>query len=89
MYSHSFSNEADYLYQTDSDDFNLGKTSLQCGRRNDALKLWTLWKSVGTSGLEKIVDKQFKFCRIYNNIFPIYLFKCVCYFSVCIIRLND
>lgn len=25
----SFSNEADYLYQTDSDDFNLGKTSLQ------------------------------------------------------------
>ena len=60
---HSFSNEADYLYQTDSDDFNLGKTSLQCGRRNDALKLWTLWKSVGTLGLEKIVDKQFKLAQ--------------------------
>ncbi|MEM9680614.1 MAG: aminotransferase class V-fold PLP-dependent enzyme [Bacteroidota bacterium] len=56
---HSFSNEADYLYQTDGDDFNLGKTSLQCGRRNDALKLWTLWKSVGTKGLERIVDHQF------------------------------
>ncbi len=55
----SFSNEADYLYQTDGDDFNLGKTSFQCGRRNDALKFWTLWKSVGTSGLKKIVDKQF------------------------------
>ena len=57
---HSFSNDADYLYQTDHDDFNLGKTSLQCGRRNDALKFWTLWKSVGTQGLEEIVDKQFE-----------------------------
>lgn len=55
----SFSNDASYLYQTDNDGFNLGKTSLQCGRRNDALKFWTLWKSVGTVGLEKIVDHQF------------------------------
>lgn len=55
----SFSNDASYLYQTDHDEFNLGKTSLQCGRRNDALKFWTLWKSVGSSGLEKIVDHQF------------------------------
>lgn len=56
----SFSNDANYLYQTDHDDFNLGKTSLQCGRRNDALKFWTLWKSVGTQGLERIVDVQFE-----------------------------
>ncbi|MGB0777941.1 MAG: pyridoxal phosphate-dependent decarboxylase family protein [Flavobacteriaceae bacterium] len=55
----SFSNDADYLYQTDGDDFNLGKTSFQCGRRNDALKFWTLWKSVGTMGLAKIIDHQF------------------------------
>ncbi|WP_435262296.1 pyridoxal phosphate-dependent decarboxylase family protein [Tenacibaculum sp. nBUS_03] len=55
----SFSNDADYLYQTDGDDFNLGKTSFQCGRRNDALKFWTLWKSIGANGLRKIVDKQF------------------------------
>lgn len=55
----SFSNDASYLYQTDHDDFNLGKMSLQCGRRNDALKFWTLWKSVGTTGLAKMVDHQF------------------------------
>lgn len=55
----SFSNDASYLYQTDHDEFNLGKTSLQCGRRNDALKFWTLWKSVGTKGLEAMVDHQF------------------------------
>jgi len=58
LYS-SFSNSADYLYQTDHDDYNLGKSSFQCGRRNDALKMWTLWKSVGTKGLENIVDHQF------------------------------
>lgn len=60
----SFSNDADYLYQTDGDDFNLGKTSFQCGRRNDALKFWTLWKSIGTKGLEQIVDQQFNLANI-------------------------
>jgi len=60
----SFSNDADYLYQTDGDDFNLGKTSFQCGRRNDALKFWTLWKSVGTKGLEQIVDQQFNLANV-------------------------
>ena len=72
---HSFSNEADYLYQTDGDDYNLGKTSLQCGRRNDALKLWTLWKSVGKKGLEQIVDHQFKLAQVardYINNHPDY-----------------
>lgn len=55
----SFSQDASYLYQGDSDDYNLGKTSIQCGRRNDAFKFWTLWKSVGTKGLEKIVDQLY------------------------------
>lgn len=60
----SFSNEADYLYQTDNDDFNLGKTSFQCGRRNDALKFWTLWKSLGNKGLKKIIDRQFELANV-------------------------
>lgn len=55
----SFSSEADYLFQTQTDEYNLGKSSLQCGRRNDALKLWTLWKSIGTKGLGELVDHQF------------------------------
>lgn len=63
----SFSNNADYLYQTDGDDFNLGKTSFQCGRRNDALKFWTLWKSLGTKGLAKIVDQQFELADVARN----------------------
>ena len=64
MLHDSFSNEADYLYQTDGDDFNLGKTSFQCGRRNDALKFWTLWKSVGTNGLKHLIDQQFELADI-------------------------
>lgn len=62
--AHSFGNEAEYLYQTDDDDFNLGKTSFQCGRRNDALKFWTLWKSIGSNGLEEMVDKQFELASV-------------------------
>ncbi|MFT4610887.1 MAG: sulfinoalanine decarboxylase [Glaciecola sp.] len=71
----SFSNDAEYLYQTDDDEFNLGKTSLQCGRRNDALKFWTLWKSVGSNGLKTIVDHQFNLAQIsrdYINQHPDY-----------------
>ncbi len=56
----SFSNDADYLYQGDNDNLNPGKISLQCGRRNDALKFWTLWKSVGSKGLGKTVDHEFE-----------------------------
>ncbi len=77
----SFGNDADYLYQTDEDDFNPGKTSLQCGRRNDALKFWTLWKSVGTKGLESIVNKQFELADVAreyienNKDYTLYSFK--------------
>ncbi|MCK5917383.1 MAG: aminotransferase class V-fold PLP-dependent enzyme, partial [Cocleimonas sp.] len=63
----SFSNDADYLYQGHNDDYNLGKISIQCGRRNDALKFWTLWKSVGTKGLAEIVDYQFKLSEIAHH----------------------
>ncbi len=63
----SFSNDAAYLYQTDGDDYNLGKTSIQCGRRNDALKFWMLWKSVGSKGLETIVNKQFELADTARN----------------------
>ena len=55
----SFSNDASYLYQGDSDEINPGKISIQCGRRNDALKFWALWKSIGTKGIAAMVDKEF------------------------------
>jgi glutamate/tyrosine decarboxylase-like PLP-dependent enzyme len=36
---------------------DLGRKSLQCGRRADALKLWCAWKAYGTDGLGAQVDR--------------------------------
>ena len=63
----SFNNEASYLYQTHDDEVNLGHTSFECGRRNNALKLWTMWKAIGTNGLAKIVDHEFHLAEFTHN----------------------
>ena len=68
----SFDNDAKYLYQTHDKDYNLGSSSFECGRRNNALKLWSMWKAIGTEGMSNIIEKQFKladFARKYvkNN----------------------
>ncbi len=55
----SFNNSASYLYQTHNNEYNLGQTSFECGRRNNALKLWSMWKSIGTKGIAKIIDHEF------------------------------
>ena len=56
----SFNNDASYLYQTHDTEFNLGQTSFECGRRNNAFKLWTMWKAIGLKGISNIVEEQFK-----------------------------
>ncbi len=43
---------ADYLFQAHTDDLNPGTRSLQCGRRNDALKLWAAWQFHGDRGYD-------------------------------------
>lgn len=63
----SFSNEAEYLYQTDNNEYNLGQTSFECGRRNNALKFWTLWKSVGTNGIAKMVEQNYHLANIARD----------------------
>ncbi|MEE2954407.1 MAG: aminotransferase class V-fold PLP-dependent enzyme [Bacteroidota bacterium] len=63
----SFSNEADYLYQTSDDSYNLGKVSFECGRRNNALKFWTLWKSIGKKGLSKMIEHEFMLAETAKN----------------------
>lgn len=60
----SFSYNANYLYQADNQELNPGMASMQCARKNDALKLWTLWKSVGRKGLEEMVNKSFKLAAL-------------------------
>ncbi|XP_053564297.1 cysteine sulfinic acid decarboxylase [Bombina bombina] len=51
---------ATYLFQNDKFydiKYDTGDKSIQCGRRVDCLKLWLMWKALGTEGLEKRVDK--------------------------------
>jgi len=47
---------ATYLFQEDSQELNAGTRSLQCGRRNDVLKLWTTWKAQGDAGFAQRID---------------------------------
>lgn len=47
----SLDEDASYLFQADGQELNPGTRSLQCGRRNDALKLWALWQNLGSEGL--------------------------------------
>lgn len=53
---------ASYLFQQDKFyDVNLdiGDKSVQCSRKVDCLKMWLMWKAVGSSGLAERVDKAF------------------------------
>ena len=51
---------ADYLFQSEADELNPGRRSLQCGRRNDALKLWAAWQLHGDRGYERRIDRLFE-----------------------------
>ena len=47
---------AHYLFHGDSEDVDIGRISLQCGRRNDALKLFLAWREKGDAGWARLVD---------------------------------
>jgi len=53
-------NTAHYLYLETGEDVDLGLYSLQCGRRNDALKLWLAWREIGDAGWAKMLDRFMK-----------------------------
>jgi glutamate/tyrosine decarboxylase-like PLP-dependent enzyme len=50
----------DYLFhEHDEKDWDLGEKTLNCGRRNDVLKLWVSWKVYGDEGFAARVDHAF------------------------------
>ncbi len=57
-----FDETASYLFQQDFGPdhgwLNPGTRSLQCGRRNNALKIWAQWQSLGDDGYAERVEKQ-------------------------------
>jgi glutamate/tyrosine decarboxylase-like PLP-dependent enzyme len=64
----SLSEQASYLFQNENDEYDLGQISLQCGRRNDALKLWAAWQHHGDSGFGGKVDRIFALTRYAESI---------------------
>jgi len=52
----SHGNVAHYLFLGDAEDVDLGRISLQCGRRNDALKLFLAWREKGDAGWARLVE---------------------------------
>lgn len=54
---------ADYLFQQDKHydvTYDTGDKVIQCGRHNDIMKLWLMWRSKGDSGFEKQIDRLFE-----------------------------
>ena len=51
----------EYLFHSDNGPLHdLGRMSLQCARRVDALKLWLAWKFHGDKGYDRIISRFFK-----------------------------
>ncbi|XP_066978276.1 cysteine sulfinic acid decarboxylase [Macrobrachium rosenbergii] len=61
---------AAYLFQKDKfydTSYDTGDKHLQCGRRADVLKFWTMWKAKGTKGLEKHIDHLFEMAHFFTE----------------------
>lgn len=59
---------AAYLFQKDKfydTSYDTGDKHLQCGRRADVLKFWTMWKAKGTKGLEKHIERLFEMSEAF------------------------
>jgi glutamate/tyrosine decarboxylase-like PLP-dependent enzyme len=50
--------ETGYLFHDPEVGEDLGRKSIQCGRRVDAVKLWMAWKVFGTDGYRQRTDHQ-------------------------------
>lgn len=68
------STKARYLFQQDKQNYDIsydtGDKSIQCGRLNDVLKFWLMWKAKGTRGFERHMDNSIHLAK--------YLAKLVC-----------
>ncbi|XP_014233539.1 cysteine sulfinic acid decarboxylase [Trichogramma pretiosum] len=63
--------KAAYLFQPDKfydTSYDFGDKHVQCGRRADVLKFWTMWKAKGTDGLERHIDRLFELSRYFTDL---------------------
>uniref|UniRef100_A0A3B3CKW3 Glutamate decarboxylase like 1 n=1 Tax=Oryzias melastigma TaxID=30732 RepID=A0A3B3CKW3_ORYME len=58
--------KASYLFQQDKFydvSYDTGDKSVQCSRKPDAFKFWLMWKALGSTELERRVDKALAMAR--------------------------
>lgn len=58
----------DYIFHDIDNIEDLGKKSIQCGRRVDAVKLWFAWKYFGLAGYEARIDNIIEMAAYAENI---------------------
>lgn len=59
---------ADYIFHDVDEIEDLGKKSIQCGRRVDAVKLWFAWKYYGLDGYRQRIDNLMEMARYAEEI---------------------
>ncbi|MEL7050638.1 MAG: pyridoxal-dependent decarboxylase, partial [Cyanobacteria bacterium J06588_5] len=47
------------FHDSEEDPTDLGPSTLHCGRRVDAVKLWLAWQHLGNRGWENLIDRFF------------------------------
>jgi len=63
------SSGASYLFQRDKNydvRFDIGDKSIQCSRKVDALKMWTIWKAKGDAGLGAETEAAFSLAEYFH-----------------------
>jgi len=59
---------SDYLFhEHEYDELDLGKKSIQCGRRVDSLKLWLSFKYYGMKGYEERINRMVELANYLTN----------------------
>merc|ERR1719383_540397 len=61
---------ASYLFQRDKNydvSYDIGDKSIQCGRKVDALKMWTIWKAKGDAGLGAETEAAFALAEYFHG----------------------
>lgn len=67
LLQHCHSARATYLFQQDKFydvSYDTGDKSIQCGRKPDAFKFWLMWKALGTTEIEQMVDRAIAMARL-------------------------
>lgn len=68
LLSECFSLNADYLFKQESKNMDTGDKYLQCGRRNDILKLWTYLKVHDKQIINDDIDHLFNMTYAFINL---------------------